>query len=75
MANLTQNIADTGKRLTDTQAQVEAPFEYAERLASLFRRQQKIEDELDLTKNQGPSQLAADGIGSEESIGERTEDD
>ena len=56
-ANLAQNITDTRKRLADTQAQVEAPFEYAERLASLARRQQEIEDELDLTKSQAPSGL------------------
>jgi len=42
---------------TDTQAQAEAPFEYAERLASLARRQQEIEDELDLSKSQAPSGL------------------
>jgi len=41
----------------DTQAQVEAPFEYAERLAALARRQQEIEDELDLTKSQAPGCL------------------
>ncbi|MDR3675565.1 MAG: DEAD/DEAH box helicase family protein [Acidobacteriota bacterium] len=51
-ANLAQNITDTRKRLADTQVQVVAPFEYAERLASLARRQQEIEDELDLTKSQ-----------------------
>jgi uncharacterized membrane protein YccC len=58
-ANLAQNIADTRKRLADTQAQVEAPFEYAARLAFLARRQQEIENELDLTKNQAPSVLDA----------------
>ena len=36
------------------------PFEYAERLAELVRRQQEIEDELDLTKNQASAQLSAD---------------
>jgi hypothetical protein len=56
-ATLAQNIADTRKRLTDTQAQVEAPFEYAEKLASLVQRQQEIEDALDLTRNQASSQL------------------
>jgi len=35
------------------------PFEYAERLAFLSGRQQEIEEALDLTKNQAPSQLAA----------------
>jgi N12 class adenine-specific DNA methylase len=56
-ANLAQNITDTRKRLADTQAQVEAPFEYADRLASLVRRQQEIEDELDLAKGSAPSSL------------------
>jgi hypothetical protein len=59
-ATLAQNITDTRKRLTDTQTQVEAPFEYAEKLASLVQRQQEIEDALDLTKNQVSSQLNAD---------------
>jgi N12 class adenine-specific DNA methylase len=54
---LTRNLADTRKRLADTQAQVHAPFEYAGRLAELVQRQQQIEDELDLTKNQAPGQL------------------
>jgi N12 class adenine-specific DNA methylase len=57
VANLARNITDTRKRLADTQAQVEAPFEYAERMASLARRQQEIEDELDLTKGLAPSVL------------------
>jgi N12 class adenine-specific DNA methylase len=56
-ANLAQNIVETRKRLADTQAQVEAPFEYAERLTCLARRQQEIEDQLDLTKGQAPSGL------------------
>jgi hypothetical protein len=56
-ANLARNITDTRKRLADTQTQVGAPFEYAERLACLARRQQEIEDELDLTKGQTPSWL------------------
>jgi hypothetical protein len=54
-ANLARNITDTRKRLADTQAQAGAPFEYAERLATLARRQQEIEDQLDLTKGQAPS--------------------
>ena len=54
--NLTRTITDSRKRLADTQAQVNTPFEYAERLAELVQRQQEIEDELDLTKNQAPSQ-------------------
>ena len=34
-ANLLQSIADTRKRLAETQVQADAPFEYAERLARL----------------------------------------
>jgi N12 class adenine-specific DNA methylase len=66
-ASLTQNILDTRKRLADTQAQVGAPFEYAERLALLARRQQEIEDQLDLTKDQAPGAL--DGKPNETSQG------
>jgi Sec-independent protein translocase protein TatA len=57
---LDRAIADTRKRLADTQAQVDSPFEYAERLASLEQRQQEIEEELDLTKNQASAQLGSD---------------
>ncbi len=58
--NLARTITDNRKRLADTQAQVDSPFEYAGRLASLVQRQQEIEDELDLTKNQAPSQCDAE---------------
>jgi len=54
---LTRNLADARKRLVDTQAQMGAAFEYADRLAELTRRQQEIENELDLTKNQAPGRL------------------
>ena len=59
---LTRNIADTRKRLTDTQAQVNLPFEYAERLAALAQRQKEIEDELNLTKNQASAQVGAETV-------------
>ena len=58
--NLMRGIADARKRLADNQAQVNTPFEYAERLAELVQRQQEIEDELDLTKNQASAQLGGD---------------
>jgi N12 class adenine-specific DNA methylase len=61
--NLTRNLADTRKRLADTQAQVNAPFEYAERLTELVQRQQQIEDELDLTRNQASAQLGTSSAG------------
>jgi hypothetical protein len=59
---LAGNIADRQKRLADSQAQVDAPFEYAGQLISLVQRQQEIEGELDLTKNQAPSRLEADTV-------------
>jgi hypothetical protein len=55
-ANLQAQIASTQKRLADLAAQVAQPFEYEERLASHSRRQQEIEDALDLTKNQAGTQ-------------------
>jgi septal ring factor EnvC (AmiA/AmiB activator) len=58
--NLARGIADARKRLADTRAQVGVPFEYATRLAELVQRQQQIEDELDLTKNQASAELGAD---------------
>ena len=58
-ASLTRNIADAQKRLTDLQEQVDAPFEYADKLASLVKRQQQVTDALDLNKNQAPNQLDA----------------
>jgi len=63
------NIAESRKRLADSQTQMDAPFEYAQRLASLVRRQQEIEEDLDLTKNQAPSRLeteSADGSPADE---------
>jgi predicted nucleic acid-binding Zn-ribbon protein len=57
---LTRNLADTRKRLADTQLQVEAPFEYAGRLAELAKRQQEIEDELDLSRNQAACTLGTE---------------
>ena len=60
IANLAQQIAATQKRLADLTVQAVQPFEYEERLATLTRRQQEIEDAFDLTKNQAPSQCDAD---------------
>jgi hypothetical protein len=62
-ASLAQNIIDARKRLAETIIQADAPFEYAERLAPLARRQQEIERQLDLTKGQAPSQLEAEPSG------------
>jgi N12 class adenine-specific DNA methylase len=58
-ASLAQSLLEARKRVADLNAQIGQPFEYAERLAFLSRRQQELEEALDLTKNQAPSQLAA----------------
>ena len=39
---------------------MDTPFEYAERLAELVRRQDEIENALDLTKSQAPSGLESE---------------
>ncbi len=49
--------AETRKRVTDLQAQTEQAFEYEAKLATLSKRQDEIEDELDLNKNQAAAQL------------------
>lgn len=54
---LARNLADGRKRLMETQVQVGAPFEYVARLTELTRRQQEIENELDLNKSQAPGRL------------------
>jgi N12 class adenine-specific DNA methylase/TolA-binding protein len=55
--SLARNIADVRKRLAESQQQANAPFEYAERLATLVQRQEEIEDALDLTKGQAVASL------------------
>jgi len=58
-ATLTQNIADTQKRLLGLQVQLDAPFEYEDKLTALTSRQQQITEALDLNKNQASNQLDA----------------
>jgi hypothetical protein len=43
------------KRATELQGKVGAPFEHDDRYQHLSRRQNEIEENLDLTKNQAPS--------------------
>ena len=64
-----QRIAETRKRIEDMNVQTEQPFEYEEKLAALSRRQDEIEDELDLTKNQASAQLD-DPSGEDDAFGE-----
>ena len=55
-AKLETDIADSHKRAKELEGKVGAPFEKEERYQHLSRRQSEIEEKLDLTKNQAPSQ-------------------
>jgi N12 class adenine-specific DNA methylase/SAM-dependent methyltransferase len=59
-AKLETDIADAHKRGKELETKVGAPFEHEERYQGLCRRQSEIEEKLDLTKNQAPSQVEAD---------------
>jgi hypothetical protein len=56
---LESDIKDSQKRATELEAKVGAPFEKEERYHKLVGRQSEIEEQLDLTKNQAPSQVDA----------------
>jgi len=58
-ASTTENIKSSQKRLAGMQEQVGQPFEHADKLAALIKRQQEITDALDLNKNQASNQLDA----------------
>ena len=62
-ASLDNRIAETRKRIADLATQAGQPFEYDQRFEFLVQRQQEIEEALDLTKNQAPSQVEADAVG------------
>jgi N12 class adenine-specific DNA methylase len=53
---LEADIKDSQKRATELEAKVGAPFEKEQRYHHLVSRQSEIEDKLDLTKNQAPTQ-------------------
>jgi N12 class adenine-specific DNA methylase len=57
---LEADIADALKRTKELETKVGAPFEKEEHYQQLCRRQSEIEEQLDLTKNQAPSQLEAE---------------
>jgi hypothetical protein len=64
---LDTDIADTQKRAKEFEGRVGAPFEREARYQELSRRQNEIEEQLDLTKNQAPSQAeSASGDVAEE---------
>lgn len=52
-------ICDAQKRATELEGRVGAPFDREQRYQELTRRQSEIEEKLDLTKNQAPSQVEA----------------
>jgi N12 class adenine-specific DNA methylase len=59
VAKLETDITDAHKRAKELEGKVGAPFEHEKRYEQLCRRQSEIEEKLDLTKNQAPSQADA----------------
>jgi prefoldin subunit 5 len=57
---LDADIADAHKRIKELENKVGTPFEKEEHYQRLCRRQSEIEEQLDLTKNQAPSQVEAE---------------
>ena len=58
--------ANSGKRGKELESKVGAPFEHEERYEQPTRRQSDIEEKLDLTKNQAPSQAETVSAGQNE---------
>jgi len=58
-ARLESDIQDSQKRAKELESKVGAPFEHEKRYHQLAKRQSEIEEKLDLTKNQAPSQVDA----------------
>ena len=58
---LETTISDAQKRAKELEGKVGAPFDREERYQTLLRRQDEIEEKLDLTKNQASNQLDAKG--------------
>jgi hypothetical protein len=56
------DIADANKRVRELGEKVGAKFEREDRFQELTRRQSEIEEKLDLTKNQAPSQVEAASV-------------
>jgi hypothetical protein len=63
---LALDINDANKRVKELGEKVGAKFEREERFQELTRRQSEIEEKLDLTKNQAPSQVEADSTDENE---------
>ncbi|MCW5552122.1 MAG: hypothetical protein KIS67_08135 [Verrucomicrobiae bacterium] len=69
VTKLESDIADAHKRTKELGTKVGAPFEKEEHYQRLCRRQSEIEEQLDLTKNQAPSQVEAE---STETVEQKT---
>jgi predicted nucleic acid-binding Zn-ribbon protein len=65
-SKLEYDIAEASKRGKELETKVGAHFEREERYQQLNRRQSEIEEKLDLTKNQAPSQVDADASDANE---------
>jgi len=65
-SKLEYDIADANKRAKELETKVGAHFEREERYQQLTRRQSEIEEQLDLTKNQAPSQVDAESADTNE---------
>jgi N12 class adenine-specific DNA methylase len=63
-ARLETDISETQKRAKELESKIGAQFEKEDHFQKLTRRQGEIEEALDLTKNQAPSQV--EGASSEE---------
>jgi len=65
-ASLERDIADFQKKAKELEGKVGVPFEHEKRHHELAERQAKIEEQLDLTKNQAPSQTDTASEGENE---------
>ncbi|HZM06669.1 MAG TPA: hypothetical protein VFC44_27020, partial [Candidatus Saccharimonadales bacterium] len=63
---LALDITDANKRVRELGEKVGAKFEREDRFQELTRRQSEIEEKLDLTKNQAPSQVESDSTDGNE---------
>jgi chromosome segregation ATPase len=68
---LESDIKDSQKRATELEAKVGSPFEKEDSYHHLARRQSEIEEKLDLTKNQAPSQVDAAATDEREESSEK----
>jgi len=73
VTKLETDIADSQKRAKELETKVGAHFEHEERYQDLSRRQSEIEEKLDLTKNQAPSQVEAASVDESEEKNSRTQ--